>query len=1277
MRLLAGRFELGESLGTGAMGIVHHASDRVTGEHLAVKQIRGVDELSTQRFLREGAVLARLEHPGIVRYHAHGIDEEGKPYLAMEWIEGQTLSDRLRAPVSVRDAVILGARLADALAAAHEAGVVHRDLKPTNVLLPQGDLARAKIVDFGVAQLRDASVRLTRSGVMVGTPAYMAPEQARGGDVVDGRADLFALGCLLYRAITGRAPFAGETLVSVLAKVLFDDPRPISALLAGVPAALDELVLRLLAKDRAARPSSAREVADALRSIDVARATVDAEPAHESAPASRHLTEEERRLVSIVIASPEDSSADGTTLLDDALGEQKEAVRRSVARIGGKLEWLTNGAALVMLRGRGGATEQAAHAARCALAIHRSLPHWSVAVGTGLARLDSGTPVGDVLDRIVLLPNRRGVSIDEVTAGLLDARFDVVERGDGTRSLDGERAAVLTARTLLGHPAPFVGREREIAMLRAAWESCLREPQASVVLLTGPPGVGKSRLRDELARSIAGEAEVWIGRGDPVTAGAPFGLVGRALRRAAGVHDDLGEQARRDHLQRLLARFVPPTDRPRVTAFVGEIAGVAFGDEDVELRAARGDAMIMHDQQLRAFGELVRAVGRTRPLLLVLEDLQWGDLPSVTLVEHALGVAADVPVMVLGVARPEVEQNFPRLWAQRDAQPIRVRELSKRASERMVKETLGDRATVAVVERVTALAEGNPFFLEELVRAVTEGRAQELPGSVLALVSERLERIDVTARRVLRAASVFGETFWEAGVAALLGESDAVAVHDVLEYLIAEELVAPRAESRFAHERELVFRHALVREAAWAALTADDRRLGHRLAATWLERAGEREWLVLAEHFEAAGEPSRAGAYFVRGAQHALAGNDLERALRSAERAVERHVEGDALAQAYLAMVDVYRWRAEHVLARSVAYDAMKASTKGSALWLQAVGEVALAAGRTASMDDIRSLGRLLLDLAVTPGLESAYAVAAARTCPQLTMLGDGELGEKLLARLLAIDRGALEPGALARVHQAKAIRESFAGEPEACLRDVREAERLFALSGDARSASSVRVNLGFTLLAMGLTEEAGRALRAAKVDAERLGLRSIALLAKHNLVLYHHRRGELAEARTLGEAVITGFRDQRDVRLEATTSMYLSWVLVGLGDAASAETVARRSLELCAEVPPHRPLAFASVAIALLAQGRDDEALDAARKGAEDLAAQGEMEEGEAIVRLTWAKALHRAGNVDDARAAISEAARVLRETASRFHDEALRQSYFEQVPENAETLALARAWE
>jgi serine/threonine protein kinase len=266
-----GSYVVRKVLGIGAMGVVFEAEDPHLKRPVALKVMK--PSLAAfpeyhRRFLREAQLAAALDHEHVVTIYQVGQDR-GVPYLAMKLLQGETLEDRLNRSggrLPLPEVLRIGREIAEGLAAAHQRGLVHRDVKPANVWLEEGR-GRVKIVDFGLARGSGEDARFTQAGAVIGTPSYMAPEQANGQEV-DGRCDLFGLGAVLYRASTGELPFAGKDTLTVLRELATKTPRPPQALVPSLPRAFSGLVMRLLAKDREDRPQSAREVVEAIDNIE-------------------------------------------------------------------------------------------------------------------------------------------------------------------------------------------------------------------------------------------------------------------------------------------------------------------------------------------------------------------------------------------------------------------------------------------------------------------------------------------------------------------------------------------------------------------------------------------------------------------------------------------------------------------------------------------------------------------------------------------------------------------------------------------------------------------------------------------------------------------------------------------------------------------------------------------------------------------------------------------------------------------------------------------------
>lgn len=286
--LLLGKYRIGERLGEGGMGTVFRARDELLERDVAIKVLRA--DLAgrpglLERFRSEAMALARLAHPGIAALH--GLERDGDQfYMVMEFVRGETIEQRLRREGSLpwHDAVGICAAVCDALGHAHHLGVVHRDIKPANVMVSQSGAHHVKVMDFGIARMTDQS-RQTRHGSSVGTPHYMSPEQLRGEEV-DGRADLYALGTVLFEMISGRVPFDAGSDYELMMKQLNEPVPSLAGLIPGVPRSVDRVIGRAMAKDRGVRFNSAAEMRAALTS---ALSSPDFVPEHGTAAAAQPL----------------------------------------------------------------------------------------------------------------------------------------------------------------------------------------------------------------------------------------------------------------------------------------------------------------------------------------------------------------------------------------------------------------------------------------------------------------------------------------------------------------------------------------------------------------------------------------------------------------------------------------------------------------------------------------------------------------------------------------------------------------------------------------------------------------------------------------------------------------------------------------------------------------------------------------------------------------------------------------------------------------------------
>ncbi len=278
------------------MGAVYKAWDHTRGAFVALKLMRDVS--MRDRFEREARVLSGLRHRSIVQYVGYGVTEQGEPWLAMEWLEGEDLEARLlRGALGVQDTLSLARSVADGLACAHNRGLVHRDVKPSNLLLPGGDIEAIKILDFGLARAVGPGQEITKTGMLMGTLEYMPPEQVQDAKRADARADVYSFGAVLFHCLAGRPPFEGPMAVQMMSILNIEAPS-VLAFRPDTPGELAWLIARMLQKDPLLRPANGAAVAaalaciderEALESLTAVRAPIPGEPAEAPVPSRSAL----------------------------------------------------------------------------------------------------------------------------------------------------------------------------------------------------------------------------------------------------------------------------------------------------------------------------------------------------------------------------------------------------------------------------------------------------------------------------------------------------------------------------------------------------------------------------------------------------------------------------------------------------------------------------------------------------------------------------------------------------------------------------------------------------------------------------------------------------------------------------------------------------------------------------------------------------------------------------------------------------------------------------
>lgn len=1292
--VLTGRFQIERKVRSGGMSTVLQAVDLQTHQQVAIKILRREDVEqgnAASRLVAEALVLAKLNHPGIVGYIDHGMTPSGQPFLVMQWLPGEDLAHRLRyRPLRLQETLALVTTIAQALAYVHQQGVIHRDVKPSNIMLCDGLPERAVLIDFGVARRDSSHARLTATGVVVGTLEYMAPEQADGGREVTFAADVYGLGVVLFECLSGQSPAVVDRATAIGSSAWSGPMQSLTVLRPELPSSLCALVARMLSAEPSARPQDAAEV---LRELDlIVPDCGDAEPPAITPVGFLHPSGEHRLGCVLRVQFHSLRRHDATVETKEGKASIDQLRRGRLLRIADKQEakhqWLDPQSCNIYLVGRHDATEVALRSVRTALAICATEPTVFVAVVTG--KIEGNLPHAqtDASQRAELLLAQvlkygadlqaGAICLDAMTAGLVEKHHDVIRYVDrllllGRKLQDRERQLQQQY-----FATAFVGRQRELQLLRAAQHDCLDGAEAQAIVMIAPSGMGKSRLLLELRASedaVSGAAVIQA-RAIPGSTGDR--VLSQLLRELCRILDDDSRHtiehkietatiaAARSNQGRSGPLGVPASELQRYL-FEQVASLLLHGGESLPAERIR-DAVLL----------LLRAECQHRSVLVILEDLHWADNLTIGVLDSVLRDLADEPLLLIALARPELYTSYPRLWAGRRVRNLRLNALAPEESKALLQLLLGTDVPSNVSQQMASLAGGNPLYLEELARSYSAGYGIQFPDTLVAAVQARLFRLPAVQRHILRAASILGMLFSTEALVVLLGEGSlsAFEVEQGLQQLEQEELITIARQGRLPGKEEYQFRHAITQEAAYATLSPAEQQAGHRAALNFLEREEHHKhsFLQLSQHAIKAGQLTNAQQLLYSAAAQAAALAQFAVARNILDQLLALQPQGELLGRCLaLQAVSVFACGdiegSFHAGRRSMA-----ALTVQSVPWFSS-GVMVLACAVQLQLPDfcLELLGALQLPESVS-ALPPVTLIAMALGAVTSFQTGQFEVGNRCVQWLTQVAQSASSAHldgclALARFPELRVIHE----DPYAALLQAQKMTAAFTQT-KGWSLASLGESLAGTVLAdLGCMAEAHgcfeRAARMAEYAQDLVQLNFALIYQAHACCDFEEfdRADQLLIRLAAADAPAL-----RYPMLGGLAHHSRGWVLYAHGQYEEAEAEISMALLIMRAVTSFLPMVFASLAWVLIKQGRHAAALQAVADGHRAIKRNGGIAQGKLSLLLAEAE-LCMQTHPTTAHASLRTAVEHLTAQASRIKDLDMRAKYLHHHPIHRRILLLA----
>lgn len=960
---IAEKYEIREKLGKGGMGVVYKAEDTRLKRLVAIKLLPPelTDDLDArERFFHEARTASALDHPNICTIYEIDETKDGQMFIAMAFYPGRTLKEKIKQGLlQINEAIDIVIQVAQGLAKAHSRGIVHRDIKPANIMI--GDDHVVKIVDFGLAKLAGLE-RLTRTSEIMGTVAYMSPEQS-SGENVDHRTDLWSMGVVCYELLTGQLPFPGEDERSMMYSIINKSPIPPTELKEDIPRDAERIIFKCLRKKKDDRYQNASRLLSDL--IKLQKALERKREGLVEAKKKPPKKEMERRHATVLFAE----ISGYNEILERMDVEEAASIMNSCLEMFDSIAQKYRGAvdeimenSMKIIFGVPEAIEDAPKEAINAAIEMRKRLHRFIQEKNIQIPLDIhiGVNTGIVITGAIGVDEKKSYVVKGDTVTIASQLKDLSTKGKiyiGPSTYKYTRNDFdyrpLKPVTIKGKMTPFpifellstkekiyrpklgsermiysemVGRDKELDELKLHVLKVING-EGSIVNVIGEAGIGKSRLIAELKR-MEDLKKVTLLEGWALSIGKNISYhpIIDIIKNWAAIREQDSKTEAFQKLEKAISTIYPEGGA-EVFPFIATLMGMKLRGKYAEwVKGIEGEAL--EKLILKNMRELMIKGAELRPIVSIIEDLHWADLSSIELLESLFRLAKNHSILFINVFRPNYEETSDRILESiKDRygnihSEMHLKPLGEKQCEALIQNLIKVKGiSTNIREVIVNRTEGNPFFIEEVVRSfiddgvieITDGHFKVtekidsvvIPETIHEVLMARLDKLDGETRSLLKIASVIGRNFFYkilTDVARSIEDID-----DRLEYLKEGQLILER---RRMEEIEYLFKHALVQEATYGSILLKKRKelhlkIANSIEVVFSERLHE-FYGMLALHYSKGEDLDKAEEYLIMAGEEALKSSASSEALYYYREALKIYLRkyGDKADRGKIAMLE-------------------------------------------------------------------------------------------------------------------------------------------------------------------------------------------------------------------------------------------------------------------------------------------------------------------------------------------------------------------------------------